>query len=111
MTPEVFVVVDDSTDDHPYEGTNATLALSHAALALTRVVAPVAEEVGAKVCVAGLSTGDSHNRVYGRGSLKLNLAYYDQPSRGRLEHAVATAFAGFVRANEGTGQRRVEEPA
>lgn len=92
MTPQVTVHGEDSTDDHPYVGTNATLALSHAALSLTARLAPVAERVGAKLCVAGLSTGTSHNRVYGRGALKLNIAYYDDKARAAMEQELGAAF-------------------
>ncbi|EHN73184.1 peptidase M20 [Streptomyces coelicoflavus ZG0656] len=92
MTPEITVTGRDSTDDHPYEGTNATLALSHAALTMTHVLAPVVEEVNAKLCVSGLTTGAAHNRVYGSGSLKFNIAYYDDAARTRLEREVEAAF-------------------
>ncbi|WP_128428107.1 M20/M25/M40 family metallo-hydrolase [Streptomyces cyaneus] len=92
MTPQIAVSGQDSTDDHPYEGTNATLVLGHAAVHLSRTLAPVAEEVNAKLCIAGLHTGTSHNRVYGTGSLKLNIAYYDDVARARLEAAVERAF-------------------
>ncbi|GAA4626053.1 hypothetical protein GCM10023113_21510 [Cellulomonas oligotrophica] len=95
MTPVIAVHGEDSTDDHPYAGTNATLALSHAALILTSRLAPVAERVGAKLCVAGISTGTSHNRVYGRGELRLNIAYYDDEARDQLDRTLAETVAGL----------------
>ncbi|OIK07909.1 peptidase M20 [Streptomyces monashensis] len=88
MTPQVSVTGDDSTDDHPYDGHNATLALSLLACSLTDRLAPIAERLGAKVCVAGLHTGMSHNRVYGSGRLRLNIAYYDTAAAAELARAV-----------------------
>ncbi|MBF4622769.1 M20/M25/M40 family metallo-hydrolase [Clavibacter sp. VKM Ac-2872] len=91
MTPELVVAGDDSTDDAPQSGTNATLVLAHAAVELVTQLAPVAEGVGAKLCVAGIHTGSEHNRVYGSGSLKLNIAYYDDAARDAMGRAVTEA--------------------
>ncbi|MFE9848539.1 M20/M25/M40 family metallo-hydrolase [Streptomyces sp. NPDC005576] len=88
MTPRVTVRGLDSTDDHPYDGHNATLALSMAACRLTEVLGPMAERLGAKICLSGLHTGTSHNRVYGSGELRLNIAYYDVAAADELAAAV-----------------------
>ncbi|WP_199809473.1 M20/M25/M40 family metallo-hydrolase [Streptomyces sp. NRRL S-920] len=94
MTPRWTVTGADSTDDHPYDGHNATVALSLLACFLTERLAPVAEKLGAKLCVAGLRTGTSHNRVYGSGQLLLNIAYYDNAAAQELGLAVEeTALA------------------
>ncbi|MDV2979951.1 M20/M25/M40 family metallo-hydrolase [Arthrobacter sp. KFRI-F3372] len=96
MTPEFVVSGRDSTDDLPTLGTNATLILAHAATTLTEALSPVAEEIGAKLCVAGIHTGDAHNRVYGTGKLKLNIAYFTQEQRTRMEEAVEAAVANLA---------------
>lgn len=93
MTPLVAVHGTGSTDDHPYDGHNATLALAHVAGLLTERVAPVAERLGAKFCVAGLATGPAHNRVYGSGELRLNIAYYDDRCAAELAAAVEATMA------------------
>jgi acetylornithine deacetylase len=74
---------DDATDDRPDAGHNASLALSLLAEQLAAQVVPLAEAVGAKACLAGVYTGESHNRVYGRGALLLNLGYL-LPEHGEL---------------------------
>ncbi|MEU1006891.1 M20/M25/M40 family metallo-hydrolase [Streptomyces sp. NPDC005890] len=92
MTPRVTVSGLDSTDDHPYDGHNATLALSMAACHLAEVLGPLAERLGAKVCLSGLHSGTAHNRVYGTGELRLNIAYYDLAAAGELAAAVERAL-------------------
>lgn len=88
MTPLLSVHGDDSTDDHPADGHNATLALGWLAVRLTERLGPLAESLGAKLCVAGLHTGDSHNRVYGTGELRCNIAYFDEHAATVLADAV-----------------------
>ncbi|MFJ7629779.1 M20/M25/M40 family metallo-hydrolase [Streptomyces sp. NPDC097595] len=88
MTPRVTVRGLDSTDDYPYDGHNATLALSMVACRLAEVLGPMAERLGAKVCLSGLHTGTAHNRVYGSGELRLNIAYYDLAAADELAAAV-----------------------
>lgn len=77
MTPRLRVTGADTTDDHPAAGHNATVALGFLADFLTRRLGPVVHTLGAKLCVAGLHTGTSHNRVYGTGELRMNIAYQD----------------------------------
>lgn len=93
MTPLLSVHGDDSTDDHPYDGHNATLALGWLAVRLAERLGPLAESVGAKLCVAGLHTGESHNRVYGTGELRCNIAYFDAHAASVLADAVPVVVA------------------
>ena len=97
MTPVVAVGGLDSTDDRPAEGHNATVALGFLAVRLTERLGRLADRLGARVCVAGVHTGQSHNRVYGSGLLKLNIAYHDRAVASVLalevERAVADAGA------------------
>ncbi|MFF3260953.1 M20/M25/M40 family metallo-hydrolase [Streptomyces sp. NPDC002932] len=75
MTPRITVLGQDSTDDHPADGHNATVLLGFLADFLARRLGPLAHGMGAKLCVSGLHTGTAHNRVYGGGQLLLNIAY------------------------------------
>ncbi|MEU0668251.1 M20/M25/M40 family metallo-hydrolase [Streptomyces lavendulocolor] len=75
MTPRITVRGEDSTDDHPGDGHNATVLLGFIADFLARKLGPLAHGMGAKLCVSGLHTGHAHNRVYGGGQLLLNIAY------------------------------------
>jgi acetylornithine deacetylase/succinyl-diaminopimelate desuccinylase-like protein len=93
MTPLFSVHGVDSTDDHPYDGHNATLALSLLATRLAEELGPLAHRLGAKFCLAGMHTGDAHNRVYGTGELRCNLAYYDGRAAAELEAAVGRVAA------------------
>lgn len=100
MTPRITVSGVDSTDDHPLDGHNATLALGFLAGYLGRGLSPLADRLGAKVCVAGLHTGHAHNRVYGSGQLLLNMAYFDRGAgdalAAELERLVASAGPAFA---------------
>ncbi|MGC5033285.1 M20/M25/M40 family metallo-hydrolase [Micromonospora sp. DT229] len=92
MTPRLRVVGEGSTDDHPGDAHNATVALGFLADHLVRAVGPRAAALGAKLCVAGLHTGTAHNRVYGEGELLLNIAYRDEVGGEALVHEVQRAF-------------------
>ncbi|MFD9906472.1 M20/M25/M40 family metallo-hydrolase [Streptomyces sp. NPDC059063] len=96
MTPVLRVTGTDTTDDHPADGHNATLALGFLACHLGRELDRAARDSGAKVCVAGVRTGTAHNRVYGSGELLLNIAYFDTATGQRLAAEVErlTAEAG-----------------
>ncbi|MFE6780233.1 M20/M25/M40 family metallo-hydrolase [Streptomyces sp. NPDC057702] len=72
-TARISVEGQDSIDDRPGGGHNATVLLGHLAQHLARRLPERA--AGGRVCVAGLHTGTLHNKVYGTGHLLLNLAY------------------------------------
>ncbi len=97
MTACVVVDGDDAVDDYPHGGHNATVLLGFLAAYLAQEVPRHA--VDGRVCVAGLTTGPAHNRVYGTGRLLLNLSYGTAES-GRalavaLERAVVDGLAAF----------------
>ncbi|MFD4998135.1 M20/M25/M40 family metallo-hydrolase [Streptomyces buecherae] len=72
-TARISVTGQDSIDDRPGGGHNATVLLGHLAHHLARHLP--GRVAGGRVCVAGLHTGTLHNKVYGSGHLLLNLAY------------------------------------
>ena len=90
MTARVSVRGDDAIDDRPQAGHNASVLLGFLAQSMGRSLDGNAHD-GA-VCVAGLHTGDLHNRVYGTGDLLLNLSYADADAGRALEAAVTDAF-------------------
>ncbi|WP_335933604.1 M20/M25/M40 family metallo-hydrolase [Streptomyces sp. PTD5-9] len=99
MTARITVEGDDAVDDRPEAGHNATVLLGHLAQHLAHRLDGAVPGTG--VCVAGLHTGDRHNRVYGRGALLLNLSYGAGPDGARLHDAVTdaldTGLAAFAR--------------
>lgn len=94
MTPRLSVAGADATDDYPADGHNATIALGFLASYLASELGARAQALGAKVCVAGLHTGTAHNRVYGTGELRLNIAYFDTATAKTLEEQVRLLVAG-----------------
>lgn len=90
MTARVSVRGDDAIDDRPHTGHNASVLLGFLAQSMGRSLDERAHD-GA-VCVAGLRTGDLHNRVYGTGDLLFNLSYADAETGRALEGAVTEAF-------------------
>ncbi|MGW3659754.1 M20/M25/M40 family metallo-hydrolase [Streptomyces sp. NPDC005151] len=89
MTARLRVDGRDGIDDEPAAGHNATVLLGHMAQYLATVLPSHA--VDGQVCIAGLHTGDLHNKVYGSGQLLLNLSYGSRKSGEALEHALAEA--------------------
>ncbi|WP_084223349.1 M20/M25/M40 family metallo-hydrolase [Kitasatospora cheerisanensis] len=89
-TARLRVRGEDAIDDCPGEGHNASVLLGFLAQYLARELGSAAAPRD-PVCVAGLSTGPLHNRVYGAGELLLNLPYRDAGSGRRTEAAVAAA--------------------
>lgn len=75
MTARVSVDGVGSTDDEAASGQNATILLAAIAHYITVEVAPLVARAGGRLCVAGICTGHTHNRVSGSGSLLLNIAY------------------------------------
>ena len=92
MTACVAVDGEDSVDDHPDRGHNATVLLGFLAQYLAAELDTA--EPGGRVCVAGLHTGTAHNRVYGTGRLLLNLSYPTLAAGRRLEERVTDAVRG-----------------
>lgn len=76
-----------SIDDRPGEGHNATVLLGFLAQHLATELACD------RACVAGLHTGEAHNRVYGRGDLLVNLPYATAAEGARLTAALDRAVA------------------
>jgi acetylornithine deacetylase len=85
MTACIAVNGEGATDDAPEQGHNATVLLGAVAVALARDLGPRVEMLGAKLCIAGLHTGSAHNRVYGSGTLLVNLAYPSEEVGSRLQ--------------------------
>lgn len=99
MTACLAVAGEDAVDDCPQAGHNATALLGHLAQFLARAVPARLE--GGRMCLAGLHTGEQHNRVYGSGRLLLNFSY-DSPAAARrietvLDHAVRRGIDDFRR--------------
>jgi acetylornithine deacetylase/succinyl-diaminopimelate desuccinylase-like protein len=98
MTALIRVDGEDAVDDRPEAGHNATVLLGHISHYLARVLPP---RIGdGRVCVAGLHTGERHNRVYGTGRLLLNISYGSRPAgraaEAALEQALREALADFA---------------
>ncbi|POX49336.1 peptidase M20 [Streptomyces sp. Ru71] len=87
MTARITVRGEDAVDDRPDAGHNATVLLGflaqHLAARLDGAVP------GARVCLAGLHTGRTHNRVHGTGTLLVNLSYRTTADGRRLKDAVS----------------------
>ncbi|GGL61518.1 hypothetical protein GCM10010129_01340 [Streptomyces fumigatiscleroticus] len=96
LTARVTVTGDDAVDDRPERGHNATVLLGF--LAQHLAAALDGEAADGRVCVAGLHTGELHNRVYGQGRLLLNLSYASTARGAALERAVTDAVAGGLDA-------------
>lgn len=85
-TAAIRVTGGDAVDDAPDRGHNATVLLGFLA---QHLASALAGRDG--VCVAGLSTGTAHNRVYGRGQLLVNLAYPTADAGREVQDALAEA--------------------
>ncbi|MGC1852139.1 MAG: M20/M25/M40 family metallo-hydrolase [Solirubrobacterales bacterium] len=92
MTTRIAVDGAGSTDDEPALGDNATLILASVVCDLAELVGPSVEEIGAKMCIAGMSTGSTHDRVFGSGHLLLNFSYGSQEQGSSIERHVEAAF-------------------
>ncbi|WP_063829558.1 M20/M25/M40 family metallo-hydrolase [Streptomyces violens] len=104
MTAGVRVRGEDAVDDQPEAGHNATVLLGHLSSHLARTLPPRIAD--GRVCVAGLHTGQRHNRVYGTGQLLLNISY-GSPAAGRaaeaaLQQSLREALADFTTRAAGT---------
>lgn len=96
MTARITVDGDGAVDDRPDAGHNATVLLGFLAQHLATALDGALPD--GRVCVAGLHTGDRHNRVYGSGHLLLNLSYARTADGAALERAVAEAVGTGLRA-------------
>lgn len=100
MTAQIAVNGIGSTDDEPARGHNATILLSSIAEYLSRNLSPKIFRIGGKMCIAGLHTGTTHNRVFGSGTLFLNFAYTTTEIASQIkqltEQAFEDALAAFV---------------
>ncbi|MEU9184379.1 M20/M25/M40 family metallo-hydrolase [Streptomyces sp. NPDC048484] len=95
MTARVTVAGQDAVDDRPEHGHNASVLLGF--LAQHLAAALDGRTADGRVCVAGLHTGDLHNRVYGQGRLLINLSYATAGQGTFLERAVTEAVADGLR--------------
>ncbi|WNV82867.1 M20/M25/M40 family metallo-hydrolase [Umezawaea sp. Da 62-37] len=104
MTAAVVVRGEDAIDDEPHAGDNATVLLGFLAQHLATALAGRVPD--GKVCVAGLHTGRTHNRVHGTGELLLNLSYGSAESAavlaGALEEGLREGLAEFTERFRGT---------
>lgn len=82
-------------DDEPAAGHNATVLLGFLAQHLARHLDP--RDRPGRCCVAGLRTGEQHNRVYGSGSLLLNLSYATAREGADAERALLDAVRSGLR--------------
>lgn len=96
MTARVSVAGEGSVDDRPDAGHNATVILGHLASHLAARLDGAVP--GGRVCVAGLRTGEQHNRVYGAGTLLLNLSYSTAAEGRRLAETVEREYAAGIRS-------------
>jgi acetylornithine deacetylase/succinyl-diaminopimelate desuccinylase-like protein len=100
------VAGEDSTDDFPYSGHNATLALGHLATSLAERLDDRLGDLPVKACLAGIHTGNAHNRVFGTGCLLVNFTYTDAAAAAVLRrdvHAIVEEAAATFRSRYGTG--------
>ncbi|USB31712.1 M20/M25/M40 family metallo-hydrolase [Paenibacillus sp. YPG26] len=96
MTARIEVQGQDSTDDAPESGHNATLLLGYlSSHLLARLSAPV-ESVGGKMCLAGIHTGLMHNKVYGSGRLLMNFAYHSTEGGRQIRQLVEEALEALL---------------
>lgn len=90
MTARIRVDGDGSVDDEPAAGHNASVLLGFLAQYLARTLDSWHDD--GTLCVAGLHTGDRHNRVYGTGELLVNLSYGAAATGIALAGAVPSAL-------------------
>lgn len=93
MTAAIEVSGDGSTDDSPAAAHNATLLLGHLGCHLATRLDAATRALDGRLCIAGLSTGTRHDRVYGTGRLLVNVAYPSASAGRRLGELLEAAFA------------------
>jgi acetylornithine deacetylase/succinyl-diaminopimelate desuccinylase-like protein len=92
MTARVEVNGAGSTDDEPTTGHNATILLAHITQHFAKFLSPGIEAIGGKICIAGVNTGTTHNRVFGTGQLLINFAYPSLAAGRSIEELCEIAF-------------------
>lgn len=92
MTARIDVLGNDSTDDAPQQGHNASLLLGYLAQWLMLELSVLIENEGGKMCLSGLHTGHMHNKVFGTGQLLINFAYTTNESGYQIKEWVETEF-------------------
>ncbi|MFF0461870.1 M20/M25/M40 family metallo-hydrolase [Streptomyces mexicanus] len=106
MTARITVTGEDAVDDRPDAGHNATVLLGFLAQHLAAHLDGAVP--GARVCLAGLHTGHTHNRVHGTGTLLANLSYRTTADGGHLKDAltrhVTEGLARFTELFAGAGE-------
>lgn len=95
MTARIRVDGHGAIDDEPAAGHNATVLLGFLAQHLAQHLDP--RERPGRFCVAGMHTGELHNRVYGNGSLLLNLSYASAQEGVEAERALVDAVSHGLR--------------
>ncbi|NPC91338.1 M20/M25/M40 family metallo-hydrolase [Bacillus sp. WMMC1349] len=90
MTARIDVSGNDSTDDAPHNGHNATLLLGYLSQWLMKQWSTRIEDRGGKMCLAGVHTGHMHNKVFGTGQLLMNFAYVENKDGDRIKNWVET---------------------
>ncbi|MEU5832592.1 M20/M25/M40 family metallo-hydrolase [Streptomyces diacarni] len=100
MTARLRAAGEDAVDDRPQAGHNATVLLGFLAQYLAAEFGshPARADATGTACVAGLHTGHAHNRVYGTGSLLVNVAYADAAEGAAAEQALSDTVADGLRA-------------
>ncbi|MEC1291084.1 M20/M25/M40 family metallo-hydrolase [Bacillus mojavensis] len=98
MTAQITVDGNDSTDDAPAVGHNATLVLGFLAQFMTKALSKRLNNTDAKMCLSGLHTGRMHNKVYGSGVLKWNFAYSSMEQHNLIEKLVEDSYSEALKA-------------
>ncbi|GAB3300015.1 M20/M25/M40 family metallo-hydrolase [Parasphingorhabdus pacifica] len=94
MTARVRVDGHSAVDDCPDAGHNATVLLGYLAQHLAERLDSRSRP--GRLCVAGVHTGDLHNRVYGAGELLINLSYASSAEGSAAETALVEAVTGGI---------------
>lgn len=94
MTACVQVDGHGAIDDRPDTGHNATVLLGFLAQHIARELDP--RHRPGRLCIAGLHTGELHNRVYGSGKLLINLSYATSAEGAAAEAELLSAVHSGV---------------
>lgn len=92
MTLRCDVQGQGATDDAPASAHNASLLLGYIAQYFAEHLAPLIFDGGGKLTLGGVTTGATHNRVFGSGSLYFNFAYGSTQFGEDILHLVQTCI-------------------